>query len=283
MYSLFGDKINKLIKSTNKRNYKIIAISYSNDLYLRQISLNKKSALEAGEVDKHYSYGPNDLDKDFIEKNKEILKKKRGNGYWLWKPYIINKTMIEKLNEGDYLIYTDACTIYMNSSRLLIDFLEKNNASFWMNKVYFKERIWSKRDAFLIMDADKPFFSDTPQYMAGIQLYKKTEYSIKFIKEWLFYCQDIRIISDNKNTLGKKNYKDFIENRHDQTALSLLIKKYGESNSGNINMSINEVLKLKPIIMPNIICIYRRIPFNDYEDLKSKCKKIIIKQNKLFT
>lgn len=191
--------------------------------------------------------------------------------------------MIEKLNEGDYLIYTDACTIFMNSSKLLVNFLEKKNASFWMNKVYFKERKWSKRDAFLIMDADKPFFSDTDQYMAGIQLYKKTDYSIKFIKEWLFYCQDIRIITDNRNTLGKQNYKDFIENRHDQTALSLLIKKYGEANSGNPHMSINELLKLKPIIMPNIICIYRRITFKDYEDLKSKCKSIIIKQNKLFT
>ncbi len=152
-----------------------------------------------------------------------------------------------------------------------------------MNRVYFKERKWSKRDAFLIMDADKPFFSDTDQYMAGIQLYKKTDYSIKFIKEWLFYCQDIRIITDNRNTLGKQNYKDFIENRHDQTALSLLIKKYGEANSGNPHMSINELLKLKPIIMPNIICIYIRITFKDYEDLKSKCKSIIIKQNKLFT
>ena len=88
MHSFFGNKINKFIKSNNKKKYKIVAITYSNHLYLRQMSLNKKSAIEVGEVDQHYSYGPNDLDKGFIEKNKEILKQKRGNGYWLWKPYI---------------------------------------------------------------------------------------------------------------------------------------------------------------------------------------------------
>ena len=83
----------------------------SNEKYQRQLKLNKKSALEVGKVDIHYSYGPNDIDPDFQKKNKDILSRKRGNGYWLWKSYFINKTLIEKLNEGDYLIYTDACVL----------------------------------------------------------------------------------------------------------------------------------------------------------------------------
>ena len=35
----------------------------------------------------------NDIDNDFIEKNKSILNCTRGGGYWLWKPYIINETL----------------------------------------------------------------------------------------------------------------------------------------------------------------------------------------------
>ena len=31
----------------------------------------------------------NDIDNDFINKNKSILNCNRGGGYWLWKPYII--------------------------------------------------------------------------------------------------------------------------------------------------------------------------------------------------
>jgi len=247
------------------------------------MKLNRKSALEIGEVDEHYSYTPNNIDDDFKEKNKEILMKKRGNGYWLWKPYFINKTIVEKLNNGDYLIYTDARMIYMNSSYLLIDFLEKNNASMWMNKLTLKETQWTKRDAFILIGVDKPFYYESNQYMAGIQIYKKSEYTVKFIQEWLYYCQDKRIITDNENSLGKPNYKDFRENRHDQSTLSLLIKKYGEANSGNPNMSEKEIKKRKPIIMPNIICMYRSMHFHSYDDLKHKCQKIIEIQNHIFS
>jgi len=258
------------------RKPKIVAISYGNDLYKKQLQVNKKSAIEVGEVDEYYSYGPNDIDPVFREKNKDILNRKRGNGYWIWKSYFINKTMIEKLNYGDYLIYADAGILYMNSSHLLIDFM-------WAYKLTILEKSYTKRDAFILMDADTPYYYDTNQYMAGIQIYKKSNYTVKFIQEWLNYCQDERIITGIKNTLGHHNYPGFIENRHDQTALSILIKKYGEANSGSSNMTLDELKQRKHIIMPNIICMYRRKPFKDYDDIKEKCKKTIEYQNHIFS
>ena len=262
---------------------KIVAITYGNMFFRRQLELNNKSAIEVGEVDEHYSYGPKDLDHEFKEKNKEILSRGRGNGLWLWKPYIINKTIVEKLEDGDYLIYTDAAMIFMNSTRLLIDFLNEHNASMWMNRLTLKERQYSKRDAFIIMGLDSPVFSETNQYMAGIQIYKKSNYTVHFIQEWLNYCQDKRIITGEKNTMGQKNYPGFIENRHDQTALSLLIKKYGEANAGSPNLTLSELKQRKSVIMPNIICMYRRKPFKDYEDIKEKCKKTIAYQDHIFS
>ena len=215
------------------------------------------------------------MDKEFKKKNKDILTRKRGNGYWLWKPYIINKTIIEKLKEGDYLIYTDACTLFMNSTNLLIKFLKDNKASMWMDKLAYKESEYTKRDAFILLGADMPFYSQTNHYQATIQIYKKSSYTVKFIQEWLYYCQDKRIITDDNNTLGMPNYRDFKENRHDQTVLSLLIKKYGEVNSGFPNLNITELQKRKIITRPKIICMYRRTPFRNYIDLKNKCKKLI--------
>ena len=262
---------------------KIVAITYGNIFFQRQLELNKKSAFEVGQVDEHYAYGPKDIDKEFKYKNREILSKPRGNGYWLWKPYVINKTMVEKLNYGDYLIYTDAAMIFMNSSHLLINFLKENNASMWFNRLTLKEKKFSKRDAFIIMGVDNPVFSETNQYMAGIQIYKKSDYTMKFIQEWLTYCQDKRIITNEKNTLGQPNYPGFIENRHDQTALSLLIKKYGEANAGSPNMTLEELKQRKSVIMPNILCMYRRRAFRDYEHLKEKCQPIIEHQNHIFS
>ena len=133
------------------------------------------------------------------------------------------------------------------------------------------------------MNVDTPYYYDTRQYMAGIQIYRKTKYTIKFIQEWLHYCQDARIITDDQNTMGKENYPGFRDNRHDQTVLSLLIKKYGEANSGSPTMTINELNNLKPVIMPNILCIYRRKNYIDYEDLKHKCKELIAEQEHQIT
>ena len=233
-------------------------------------------------MDEYYSYGPEDIDPEFKKKNKNILSRKRGDGYWIWKPYIINKTIVEKLNNDDYLIYTDAGILYMNSTYLLVNFLEEHNASMWMYKLNYKERQYTKRDAFILMNCDKPYYYNTNHFMAGIQIYKKTNFTVKFIQEWLNYCQDERIITDNKNVMGKNNYPGFRENRHDQTILSLLIKKYGVANSGSPNMSLNELNLIKPIIMPNIVCIYRKIKFTDYGDIKLKCKKIIEFQEHYF-
>ena len=48
------------------------------------------------------------LNGDYWKKHgKFTLNNHRGFGYWLWKPYIINK-LLEKLSEGDILIYADS-------------------------------------------------------------------------------------------------------------------------------------------------------------------------------
>lgn len=245
------------------------------------MKLNKKSALEVGKVDEYYSYGPNNIDYEFQKKNRFILSQKRGNGYWLWKPYFILKTLKEKLNVGDYLIYTDAGILYMDSSYKIIDFLKKQNSEMWMiplDPTIYIEKKYSKRDAFILLAADMPFYTDTPQYMAGIQVYRKSKFTEKFLEEVLYYSQDRRIITDEPNKLGLSNYKEFVENRHDQTVLSLMIKKYGQANSGKSNININKIIP-SSIQMPYIFCIYRQTKFKNYYEIKQKCIKDI-KDNK---
>ena len=180
---------------------------------------------------------------------------------------------MEKLDDGDYLIYTDAGTIFVNSSFVIIDFLKENNAEMWMYRLNRKESRYSKRDAFILMGVDMPFYSETGQYMAGFQVYRKSKYTVKFIQDWLYFCQDIRIISDNKNVMGLDNYPNFTDNRHDQTVLSLLIKKYGIAYAGSPNLSLEELNRRKPLRIPRIICVYRRKHFIDYNDLIQNCRK----------
>ena len=97
----------------------------------------------------------------------------------------------------------------MNSTYQVIDFLKEQNAEMWMNRLTLKEKIWSKRDAFILLGVDMPFYSETNQYMGGIQIYRKSKYTEKFLEELLYYSQDKRIITDEPNTQGVKNYSKF--------------------------------------------------------------------------
>ncbi len=205
-----------------------------------------------------------------MEKNKDILSRKRGNGYWLWKPYFILKTLKEKLNYGDFLFYSDACLLFKDKIKILTEFLKKKNADMWVVRLNITERKYAKRDAFILMGADNPFYTDTRTYSAAVQIYRKTKIVEKFLEDLLYYSQDKRIITDDSNTMGFPNYPEFIDNRHDQTVLSILTKKYGFANSGKPNMNITELNKLKDFF-PYIFCHYRRMPFNDYDDLLKKC------------
>lgn len=140
----------------------------------------------------------------------------------------------------------------------------------WIKKTRYLEKRFTKRDAFILLGADMPFFADTNQYNAAIQVYKKSKFTEKFLEEVLYYSQDKRIITDDPNTLGLRNYKGFVDNRHDQTILSILIKKYGQADSGKTNMEISKI-RYQKIRMPNIFCHYRKRRFNDYNDILEKC------------
>jgi len=262
--------ISILIENNHYHKYKIVGISYADDKYMKQLRINKLTAINIGKVDEYFYYKPNDIDLNFKKKNEDILSRKRGNGYWLWKPYFILKTLRDKLNKGDYLIYTDAGVLYLDKVEKLIKFMISNNEDIWTIRTIFLEKQYSKRDAFILLDVDSPNYTDTLQYIATIQIYKKSNISENFLEKLLNYSEDKRIITDDPNTQGLPNYDGFIENRHDQTILSLLIKKFKFSNL-NKNKTKTYNLNKTEYYSPNIFCVFRRVNFNSYYELRNKC------------
>ena len=101
---------------------------------------------------------------------------------------------------------------------------EKENSVFVFSN-WFKETVFTKRDAFILMDADSKFFYDPPQADAQFVAFKNTKFAREFVEEWLKYCEDERMLTDMQNTLGKPNFDGFRDHRHDQSILSLLTKK----------------------------------------------------------
>ena len=146
------------------------------------------------------------------------------------------------------------------------------NEDIWSIRTGYLEKKFSKRDAFILLDADSPIYTDTFQYMAGIQIYKKSNFSEKFLEKLLNYSTDRRIITDDPNTQGLPNYREFIDHRHDQTILSIITKKLRFSNLNKNIIKPNDLNKINVNLMPNIFCIYRKFPFKSYYQLRKKCR-----------
>jgi hypothetical protein len=164
---------------------------------------------------------------DFYKENQEILDQKRGAGYWLWKPYIILEEL-KKIEYGDFIVYLDSAYYFLNNIEELINLSHKNNG-FFFDEIKDDDKtckFWTKRDCFILMDCDEDLYYNYSTVQSGLLILEKNEKVISFIKEWLRYSQDKRILTDINNTLGKQNFNEFIEHRHDQAILSLLRIKY---------------------------------------------------------
>ena len=260
------------LKNGSKKG-KIVCISYGDESFKQSLEYNGKSALEIAKADEFYGYTPEDIDPEFKAKNDYILSKGRGNGYWLWKPYFLYKTLTQKLNDGDYLIYSDAGIFYVDLAQKLVDFLNEKKAEMYLHRLPHLEKEYTKRDAFILMGVDGPFYAETGQFNAAFQVYRKSKFTEFFLGEYLYYAQDKRIITDDQNEMGSPNYEGFRDHRHDQSILSLLTKKYGQVNANKTNLNI-DLIKNYQEVMPTIFCHYRRRGGFYYESVKKMCKDI---------
>jgi hypothetical protein len=203
-----------------------IHINYAKGKYLNSQQHCCATALQNG-FDLSKPYGFDDLDSNFVEKNSYIFSQPRGVGYWLWKPYLILKTM-EVMKDSDWLMYTDSGMYFVRNPWDWIlscenEIGEKGIATF---SICGKNKQFTKRDAFVLMGLDEPRYTDSDQRMASVFVCRKTPFSLSFVEEWLNYAQDPRIISDLPNTQKLPNYPEFKDHRHDQSIMSLLCIKH---------------------------------------------------------
>ncbi len=220
-----------------------------NDGYApRQRSLHE-SASKVGQIDQQH---PWDMDKlrqtDFYQQHKEVLDQQRGAGFWLWKPYLILK-ILDQIGPGEWVMYHDVGRAINRDTNIgyqfsrpiqpLIDWAEIHNGMFpgIYIPVYGPNRKWTKRDCFVLMDCDHQKYWDHSLIQAGINIWKNTAEVRDFLTEWLEYCKDPRILTDQDNQCGKDNLPEFEDHRHDQSILTnLVIKKgvtvYGKPDQG---------------------------------------------------
>ena len=165
-------------------------------------------------------YNESDIDDDFRVKNFSILNAKRGGGYWLWKPYLILKTL-NQLKYGDYLVYMDsgACLI-KDVDNILRMINHKGLLAFSMKQ---KTSKWTKGDCFYFINKNNKLdYKDNDQMQATYIFMRKCKQSVDFVQRWLDNCVANDMITDNPN-VHMNNCEDFVDHRHDQSIFSLMV------------------------------------------------------------
>ena len=196
-----------------------ILINYADKGFWKAQQFNALSGYACG-FDKVITYNRDFLDAAFVDKNKFILNRARGAGYWLWKPYIILKTLREA-NKGDIVFYCDSGARFISSISPLIKLCNEESIVLFGQQLLNKA--WTKRDAFFYMQSDA---YDKQQITASFMLFKHSKKALDLMEEFLAYCSDARIITDDSNTCGLDNFPEFNDHRHDQSIMSLLASKY---------------------------------------------------------
>ena len=101
------------------KNRKIVFVAFASlDLKLSAERI-KSQALETKYYDNIKIFNSNDFDAQMREtyRNLKSSQKKRGYGYWFWKPIILKKAM-EEIDTGDIIHYADVgCHIQNRNKR----------------------------------------------------------------------------------------------------------------------------------------------------------------------
>jgi len=217
------DKLNMVEKQ------KIYGISYASRDFIR-CKQKENIFKNSGYFDFFDMFGESDIDEKFKRENKEIwFNSKRGGGWWIWKPYLIYKKL-KLINDNDILVYLDGgcslCTS-IEAKKRFNEYIEMVN-NHWTGHLRFllssncQEKKYTNQ--YTVNYFEKRYNEQinnqllSSQLVGGIQIIRKTKFTIDFFKEVLGILKDDMYLFCEKYT--KKNEK----HRHDQSVMSLLYK-----------------------------------------------------------
>lgn len=88
-----------------------ILVNYADEKYKKAQHVNSWTGRHIAGFDKVIEFGPEDVEESYRINNKEIFNYTRGNGLWLWKPYLINRVLSES-SDGDIIFYADSGSFF---------------------------------------------------------------------------------------------------------------------------------------------------------------------------
>lgn len=201
-------------------------LTYSND----NMSISRKRCIDSGNkygADILYESSQKDISYEFYSANKSILDAefcesgtRPCDGFWLWKPYFVDRLMNDA-QDGDYVVYVDAGCEVIADLRHIIDAMDQDVFLFTNG---LQHADWCKADVMQAINGKQIEHGHT-QVQASMMFFRVNDFTRKFVREWLLWCQMPGMIDDSPSTIP--NHPEFANHRYDQAILTCLAIKYG--------------------------------------------------------
>ncbi|MBP3471749.1 MAG: hypothetical protein J6K41_05925 [Paraprevotella sp.] len=208
---------------------KIILVSFADSRYRNALARLEKYTRDFHFTERHFHTEKNTFTRTYWKRLKPWIYR-RGYGYWEWKALLV-KQYLETMKEGDIIFWSDAGVYWNSSSKAIerfneyIEILKKENDLLVFQEPY-KESDWTKGDIFEVMNVyNDETITSTLQIWGGCFGIRKTKNTADIISKWsILNKRENELVTDKKSQ--KPNKKGFIENRHDQSTFSVLVKTY---------------------------------------------------------
>jgi hypothetical protein len=204
-----------------------VLVTYADSNFEKAAERLIEEAKKTDFFQQYFSYNKSDLPESVLKSS--LLRYKKGGGYWSWKPSLVLKTF-EKLSMGDILVYMDAgCQLYKHKewnkfSKILLtydsiffnlyspinNYVKRETLDFFRNEDLFVDK-WNNNNIFA----------------GGVFILKKTELNIRLMQKWhsIMFTHPELVLDINPQERDKE-LPCFIEHRHDQSILTLLLYNY---------------------------------------------------------
>lgn len=181
-------------EKSNKKNTPVYLVSYAGkkSVFFKNQNAQALSAINQG-IDFIMMFKKNHFDEEFLNKNKKILDIECGDGLWIWKPYLILKTM-EMSPKNSIIIYADSPVVFKNPITHFLEILETNDIVLLVDGNRKKNNV-RKAGALIQKKYVEHFnlnydvFSKKDHLSACFMMFKNNDISKKFVKQWLHNCE----------------------------------------------------------------------------------------------
>jgi len=227
---------------------KVYLSSFASSDLSRSAKRFKKQAEKMKIYDEIFIFNENNLDKDFSEYVKSLIKngKHKGYGYWVWQSYF-HRLVFSNMQQDDIYHWCDiGCHFNINGVNRLKEYIEivTNSESGLLGFDYSKPKLLSNSDNFTFPEYFENQYTkgdlikyfnlkcedkiiQSPQIWGGSFFLRKSETSKKILNEHYNLSRNrFDLIDDDINKFQEKSCTGYIQHRHPQSVLSILFKIY---------------------------------------------------------